>query len=368
MVLGALTPFAEPIELTVSNLAKLAAGSDHRSSSIAVYPDKAGRLRIWGLIDQQNRIFEFVRHDTNRGPRQPGDFQAVGLSPGHVRVIHDYQNIAELKVNRLVDKRPDVLWHGVIAEKLQTTIVPQLRKALRGFPGGSAADLEEARAYHYDKWISCLCRLLLRMRDYRHGGALVIAPRIPSGSLNVKHKINYRRLAEALSSSCSHEIASSEAADLISKIPGSEDIPQSLYYQRVISDDDGEDAESELDGALWFISLLSRVDGLVLVDHRWHVKGFGVEIKVTDEPRHVYIADAARYSERSLRKCDYTLFGTRHRSMMRLCAVAPGAVGFVVSQDGDVRAITKVGNQVVMWEDIQLHLEVLRARRPLAAQ
>src|SRR5579863_3578917 len=40
-----LTQFAEPTELTASNLTKLAAGSDHRSSSIAVYPDKGGRLR-----------------------------------------------------------------------------------------------------------------------------------------------------------------------------------------------------------------------------------------------------------------------------------------------------------------------------------
>jgi hypothetical protein len=362
-----LTPFAEPTELTASNLTKLAAGSDHRSSSIAVYPDKAGRLRIWGLIDQQNRIFEFVRHDTDSGPRQPGVFQAVGLSPGHVRVIHDYQTIAELKVNKLVDTRPDVLWHGIVAEKLQMTIVPQLRTVLRGLKGRAAADV--TREHYYERWISSLCRLLLRMRDYRHGGALLITPRVPSGSPNVKHKINYARLAEALSSSCSHGIARSEAFVLIHKIPDSEPIPKALYYKEAVNDDHGKDAAAELDGALWFISLLSRVDGLVLMDHRWHVKGFGVEITVTDEPRHVYIASAARYSQRSLRKCDYTLFGTRHRSMMRLCAVAPEAIGLVVSQDGDVRAITKVGNQVVMWEDIQLHLEVPRSRRsPRVAQ
>jgi hypothetical protein len=357
------TPFSEPIKLTVPNLTKLAAGADHRSSSIAVYPDKAGRLRIWGLIDQQNRSFEFSRHDTDSGPRQPGYFQAVGLSPGHVRVIHDYQNIAELKVSKLVDKRPDVLWYGIIAERLQSIIDPQLRRALKASSVTSAKELEWERSYYYEKWIASLCRLLLRMRDYRHGGALLIATRVPRGSLNVKYKIDYPRLAEALLSNSLHEIASSEADELIDKIPDSEHIPRALYLERVINDDEGEDAQSELDAALWFISLLSRVDGLVFMDHRWHVKGFGVEIAVDDEPRHVYIADAARYSRRSLQKCDYTLFGTRHRSMMRLCAVTPGAIGFVVSQDGDVRALTKVANQVVMWEDIQLHLEIPGARQ-----
>ena len=40
--------------------------------------------------------------------------------------------------------------------------------------------------------------------------------------------------------------------------------------------------------------------------------------------------------------------------MMRCCAVNPGSVGFVISQDGDVRAMTQVGGQVVLWENIRL--------------
>lgn len=38
-------------------------------------------------------------------------------------------------------------------------------------------------------------------------------------------------------------------------------------------------------------------------------------------------------------RTDARRFGTRHQSMMRLCFARPGSVGFVVSQDGNVRAI-----------------------------
>jgi hypothetical protein len=45
----------------------------------------------------------------------------------------------------------------------------------------------------------------------------------------------------------------------------------------------------------------------------------------------------------------------RHRSMIRYCASNEDSVGFVVSQDGDVRAITAVKNHVVVWENVRIH-------------
>jgi hypothetical protein len=47
-------------------------------------------------------------------------------------------------------------------------------------------------------------------------------------------------------------------------------------------------------------------------------------------------------------------YGTRHRSMLRYCATYPNSLGFVVSQDGDVRAITHSGNRVVLWDNIRI--------------
>ena len=43
--------------------------------------------------------------------------------------------------------------------------------------------------------------------------------------------------------------------------------------------------------------------------------------------------------------------------MMRYVAAVQPSVGFVVSQDGDVRAITKLEDKVVIWEDIRLQID-----------
>jgi hypothetical protein len=40
--------------------------------------------------------------------------------------------------------------------------------------------------------------------------------------------------------------------------------------------------------------------------------------------------------------------------MMRQCFRDPASVRFVGSQDGDVRAMTRVGDQVLFWESIRL--------------
>lgn len=40
--------------------------------------------------------------------------------------------------------------------------------------------------------------------------------------------------------------------------------------------------------------------------------------------------------------------------MMRYCNNYEGSIGFVISQDGNVRAMTKVDGKLIVWEDIKL--------------
>lgn len=142
-----------------------------------------------------------------------------------------------------------------------------------------------------------------------------------------------------------------------------EEVPVDLYLEESIANYDLEEIRNELHGIIWFISLLTRVDGLVLLNQNLEVRGFGVEITEAEEPSEIYTAGDALASDYFLRKVDYQQYGTRHRSMMRYCAKFPGSLGFVVSQDGDVRVMTKVGDRLVLWENIQLQLPKFVSRR-----
>ena len=137
-------------------------------------------------------------------------------------------------------------------------------------------------------------------------------------------------------------------------IENDDNIPIDIYLDEDVSDTELNSIKSEIDGALWFISLLSRVDGLVLMNRNLVVRGFGVEIRSHTPPNRVYSCSTQIPKDSSLKELDYNRFGTRHRSMMRYCWNYSGTVGFVVSQDGDVRAITRCGNKLIIWDNIKL--------------
>jgi hypothetical protein len=86
------------------------------------------------------------------------------------------------------------------------------------------------------------------------------------------------------------------------------------------------------------------------------VRGFGVEITVAGEPDSLRLAADADAEDTI--ELPYTRWGTRHRSMMRYCWAVPNSVGFVLSQDGDVRAMTREDDALVVWENPLLQLEI----------
>jgi len=47
--------------------------------------------------------------------------------------------------------------------------------------------------------------------------------------------------------------------------------------------------------------------------------------------------------------------------MMRYCFAHPGTLGFVISRDGEIRAMTRVQGRLVMWEN----LAVLSVSNPI---
>jgi hypothetical protein len=116
-------------------------------------------------------------------------------------------------------------------------------------------------------------------------------------------------------------------------------------------------------GAIRFISSLSCVDGLVMLTSDLKLKGFGVVIKTKELPRQIYLSKAPGVNQSRLSKVNPNNYGTRHRSMFSYCWNNPGSIGFVVSQDGEIRAITTVGNKLIMWENIKVQ-RFLEHREP----
>jgi len=347
-------PLAYPEEMNLPNISKLALASHPRSSALAVYPNNEGTLFIWGLIDQLNRYEDFIRLEKSTAPHRPGLFEARIVGPGHILVTIGYEQIAELKIDNLSLNSIDLFNGGPLVSKLSPGISVFLDQLYLAFP--QVEPMQEINEKVTSLWMSAVQRLLFRIKGLKQGGAVLVTPDATSEGLNIKYVLRYNRLNAAL---MRYAVSRCRQEEVVrqSKLSGQSD--RHLARKKLASlTADCRESEKEIEAAIWFIALLTRIDGLVLMNQALEVTGFGVEITIAKEPVSVRKALTGDAAKDSRKKFNYTYFGTRHRSMMRYCSANPGSVGFVISQDADVRAMTMVDDDVCMWENFRLLPEI----------
>lgn len=351
---------AHRLPLTVENVVKIARASDPRTSLLAVYHDTDQRLFCWGLIDQANRSHDFVNYDSEEEADRPGLFQMGIAGIGHLIAYMDYEKVADLKTDTLLRDTIDALRSGPVHAALLPAI-DAYRMAVRdAVPQQMYTARPDWDEELENVWIATLCRILLRAQAYRHGGAILITPRVTAQGLSTKYRMHYTRLRTALENYAEQRIRQTWARETINAehiTQGASSVPVDLYVAERLAGAELEETRSEIDGAIWFVTHLTRVDGLVLMHQTLDVRGFGVVIRSVQDPAEVYLAGDANATKRRMRKVEPLHYGTRHRSMMQYCARVPGSVGFVISADGEVRAITHVGDRLMMWENLRLQYE-----------
>ncbi len=352
--------FQSPAPLDVRNFLRVARATDPAVSSLAVMHDHDGELWLWGLIDQELRYSDFIVLDAGVTPPRPGLFQVTITGVGNVSVYVNYRLIGSLEQNTLVRDYHDVLWCGPVHEMLKNHFAAYL--AERGFP--SERDVgPDGYSPHRDgmlvRWLNALCRVLMSIQRYKHGGGLIISPTGSAHGLNVKYRICYERLPSALLGIDHYEFLRGRVVSQVAEAcqnRATDVLACSLHYQQREYRKRFDERKSEVLGCTHFIAALSCVDGFILMNRRLHVLGFGVEVRSGEPVQHVALAGDPFANTERTRPGDLQQFGTRHRAMMRYCYENPGSLGFVVSQDGDIRAMLRIEDRLVIWENIEVQL------------
>jgi hypothetical protein len=293
---------------------------------------------------------------SDSGQDRPGVFQASAIGIGHLNAYVEYEPIAELRIDRLYGGGFDPFSSGPIFDVLSVGRREYVDDVKAAVPAEVYEDRDHWELSLSSQWTRTLARILLRIRGMGHGGAVLITADGSEAGLDVKYGLDYARLPEALYRWGVANITGIHADDLIWDAIEADQtsIAVADHLESSVANNEKEEAESEIDGTIWFIACLSRVDGLVLMREDLSVMGFGTVITVEDAPESIRAAQDDLGDTASLTELSYDAFGTRHRSMMRYCNAYPDSVGFVVSQDGDVRAIRKVDNYLVVWDGVRL--------------
>jgi len=348
--------------------------ADPWSSALTVYYDSKGEFFVWGLIDQVVHFNTILMHESESlfGPPPLGLCQVVATGPADLTVYRGFEFIARLAQESLQLRQVDIFSTGAIRNKLLSGFGNHLQRVMRscGPPGAwkfevprewslfdrdSSYDGDDALAEYIDTvsnvWFGTLCRLLIGIQRYRHGGALLISP--SKSDLNIKYRIDYTRLRTAMVNAASWQVQA-DSADMgiwCDCIFEKQDVPPSFFKSWQHKQTRAALFGRELTGCIRFVASLSRVDGLVLATPNLAIRGFGVEIRSKREVQDVYLASTPDGRMLSSQRISANDFGTRHRSMMRYCFAHPESVGFVVSQDSDIRAMTRLKDRLVIWQN-----------------
>jgi Probable sensor domain DACNV len=196
-------------------------------------------------------------------------------------------------------------------------------------------------------------RVVREILDRRHGGTLVFGPKSllvklldPGGPLCAKYRVatqaSSRPYQALLEKVLERLVGLAQRKDRdsigwLELIEWGEEMPYSI-------------STHYLDLAGWLADM-ATVDGCMLLDARFSVLGYGVEIQVPGfESEIVYRAldsEAAQSVSESTERA-----GTRHRSAYRLCRDFPQCLAVVVSQDGMVQFVANIDGQVTYWNHL----------------
>jgi DisA bacterial checkpoint controller nucleotide-binding len=237
-------------------------------------------------------------------------------------------------------------------------LLERYRSVGEGFSGAKAPQPQDSIKVREDLaeqiGIGFMRRVIREIRNSRHGGTIVFAPRSligklleATGPLRAKYRIDEACtaspfaviLAEVTRRLGQFALAKGKSsAGWQEYLQWYEEFPYT-FSQRFV----------EL--ALW-LSDLTAVDGCLLLDHKFTVLGFGVEIQVPSfEDEMVYRALDIEAQHCVLESMESA--GTRHRTAYRLCREYAECLAVVVSQDGTVKFVANYQDKVTYWNHLE---------------
>ena len=334
-------------QLTPNEIKRLSPAAGFFHSAIAIWPEGDRGFRIWGLLNTGQRWMNLVA-----GGRKPlGNelpFPLIHVrDPGWLLFYHNYQLLAEWRGTDFFDARLDVFQSHILMHRFE----PLRRRMVEDIIECCLPDNMDLKAYSDLSHLigqQFIKRLISLVRTSGHGGTLVF---LPEGQEGID--------ANAQWIDCKYSVEPDEAGlrfrfllqSIIRRVgqlsPKNSSTEQAWNIFRTSHDPELDRLEEAFFELARFFSDLMQVDGALVLDQRLRVIGFGGEIRVD---RNVIMVQQAHDLE-GLRRTDWNVLndGTRHRSIYRLCSVEPQVVGFVISQDSQVRLIANMEENVVFW-------------------
>jgi len=291
--------FETPITFSVSGLHKLAPAINPAMSYLVVDITNEPYL-VTGIIVSYTTWEKVLKGEIRSGSSMPLIPNFHVKSPGEIDACMGERVIVGYSFGTSLVTRNHVFEASLVAD--------QLRKG---------SDVSDRERVHF------LSRVLWSVNHYRHGGALLIVPTrdYDKRYLDIKYKLSCNFLFN----------------DERSMI----DIIDTARAKELISYSD-------------FIAKLTTVDGAVVLTKNLDLLGFGAEILTDKMARKTPDMCFFGSDDREDTSRRFNDNGTRHRSGYRFCDCIDDSIAIICSQDGSIKACTKVNGRVVVYNNVAI--------------
>ena len=338
-----LLRFEYPAILTASELVRLAPVTELHRTLIGCHHFN-GTLKIWGLFEHGHAwlgetVDSILGTPVSEEDLPPDCLTITIEAPGALSVARGEKEVVRLRDGKIIAPHKHPL--RAMDQPLTTffeTLVNELQATdANASKSGTFTDESERLL---DTYMMAIASILERIRLERHGGSVVIS----ATSLN--NMLAYRTYTVVGHAALADDILNHCRAK--SKLQGAlnAQADSSREVERFRAEAAVRQTGLSLIRGVSRVSLLAAIDGAVLLDGHLRIEGFGVRFPVLLPPDKT-ILDAVTGTEYS---CDN--WGLRHQSVFSVCQQCHEVVGFVVSQDGSVKAVKAVEERLHFWDGI----------------
>lgn len=366
-------PFLQPIRFNVSEVLRLAPALEPTISAIAICSTKEiesssvdSPLAIWGIFNQGAEWWKVLTGRETAAIAPPNVLTTSTFAPGYISASTLGYVLFRLRAGELLSMPLEDLNKGHIGDFLNEAAEALYKQTCHKIKRKRYDSDIDSDNHPQNQYFRTLTNIVNLARERGHGGSFIIFSDDISATdqrledrVTIKYplkspdiwkelikeaeaKWHYFRLLFPKTKSKKWESLENSADASI------KDLQSMISWEKAHKKSQEEIAEFEQ-----FVSSLSGVDGAVVLTNRFKVLGFGAEITATSQSLKVVrvadTPDAKTYSEKQIDS-----YGTRHRSALRLCSSFENLFCIVISQDGSIRAMKRVGSNVYMWNDVSL--------------
>ena len=344
--------FDRPRPFEPQVLRRLAQAVDFRRGMIGVVPVESD-FKIWGLLHSGSLWLQPVRGG-RRALALPEQLFVHVRGPGQLLLSYGQRTLATLSSGRIEVPKTDIFdskWLPRMFAHINEELM-ELHLAAREQAQAPWARLDINLTRTITQHM--VRRLLATIRESQHGGTVLILPVTTSETLlhdDSTFRLRFRfddpepaRRFRHLILQVMNTLARTAAPDGPSVGWGDYQTSRNAKL-------------GDLDEAIFefahLVAGLAAIDGAVLLNQRFELLGFGVVI-AGGLPEVETVARALDLEGLERQRESTEAVGTRHRAVYRLCAAHPEALGIVVSQDGGIRFVRRVAEEVVYWDQVKL--------------